>query len=524
MSGAKNQVTTPVNIVANASQPVPAAASAGAGKAQQADTGNLFAVLLGLTGGAAASGDADGAPGATAQAGNGASPLFDLAALLGAAGTNAQGAETPEELDKALKDLLEKLKQAADPTSGQPVPVPAQLAQLGDLAKSVADLLDKLQAAGSAPPADQLSALADKLQQLADKLSAPPAASADAAPPAKVSPDQPHPPAKAAPLAGDALAALQKLGDQLGDLAQKIDHLAQKQQTPADPTNVKPAAGGDAEIANMVSMLYGDRPAGQRGATDKPAANKDGIKISSAAAGQNAAQTSSSATVPPAQLLADQQKSGPQNGDRKPELTLAAASAASPVADTPDAPSDTKTDPLLMAQSAQGAVQKTDFAAALKPATAPYQQPSPQINLPQLAFEMASQIKAGNSHFQIRLDPPEMGRIDVKMDIDHTGNLHAKLTVERADTLDLLQRDSRGLERALQQAGVDHSRTNLEFSLKQNPFARQDQHPGGQPRTPFAPALADNDGSAAEASEIPAISAARFYRGTASPGGLNMLA
>ena len=54
------------------------------------------------------------------------------------------------------------------------------------------------------------------------------------------------------------------------------------------------------------------------------------------------------------------------------------------------------------------------------------------------------------------------------------GQVNARLTVERAETLDLLQRDQRALERALAQAGLDASKTNLEFSLKQNPFAGQD--------------------------------------------------
>lgn len=517
-------MTTPVNIAANASQPVPAASANGTNKGQPAEAGNLFAALLGLSGGAEPSGDpaATGIPGQQASA---ASPLFDLAALLGTAGNDGKPGQTPEELDKALSDLLDKLKKLADPSSGQPLPVPAQLAQLGDLAKSVSGLLDQLTASGNVPSADALSGLADKLQKLADQLTATPDTAPGLAKPANAASPLPQL-AKATPLPDDALAALQKLGGQIDELAQKVEHLAQKAQEPtASGTAIaKPAAAADPEIANMVSMLYGDRQAGQRPDADKPAAKQEGLKLSATAASQTATQPSAPAGVAPAEMLAQQQKTDPQDTTKKPELTLAAAGATGAPAKTAEGAPDAKPDPLLVGQPAPGASQKADFAAALKPATAPYQQPSPQINVPQLAFEMASQVKAGNSRFQIRLDPPEMGRIDVKMDIDHTGHLHAKLTVERADTLDLLQRDARGLERALQQAGLDHSRTNLEFSLKQNPFARQDQHQGGQPHTPFALAQAEDDSAAAEPAEIPAIGAARFYRGTASPGGLNLLA
>ena len=42
--------------------------------------------------------------------------------------------------------------------------------------------------------------------------------------------------------------------------------------------------------------------------------------------------------------------------------------------------------------------------------------------------------------------------------------------VERPETLDLMMRDQRALQQALQQAGLDASKTSLEFSLRQNPF------------------------------------------------------
>jgi flagellar hook-length control protein FliK len=69
-----------------------------------------------------------------------------------------------------------------------------------------------------------------------------------------------------------------------------------------------------------------------------------------------------------------------------------------------------------------------------------------------LAVEIATQAQAGNHRFEIRLDPPELGRIDVRLDIDRDGNVTTRLVADRADTLDLLKRDSTQLERALQQA------------------------------------------------------------------------
>ena len=40
--------------------------------------------------------------------------------------------------------------------------------------------------------------------------------------------------------------------------------------------------------------------------------------------------------------------------------------------------------------------------------------------------------------------------------------------MEKSETLDLLQRDQRALERALIEAGLDGGKTDLEFSLRQD--------------------------------------------------------
>jgi flagellar hook-length control protein FliK len=146
-----------------------------------------------------------------------------------------------------------------------------------------------------------------------------------------------------------------------------------------------------------------------------------------------------------------------------------------------------------------------------------YQAPSP-INLPHVAFEIVRQVQQGVSRFQIRLDPPELGRVDVNLDMDKSGQVNAKLVVERSETLDLLQRDQRALERALAQAGLDTSKTNLEFSLRQNPFAGQDGKGQGQPgASPFATNLPGAVVAEAEPAAVVTV-----YRGSASSGGVNM--
>ncbi len=88
-----------------------------------------------------------------------------------------------------------------------------------------------------------------------------------------------------------------------------------------------------------------------------------------------------------------------------------------------------------------------------------------------LAIEIAARVQAGHNRFEIRLDPPELGRIDVRLDVDHKGHVTSHLVVEKAETLDLLKRDAPELERALQQAGLKTGDGGLQFTLRDQAFA-----------------------------------------------------
>ena len=86
----------------------------------------------------------------------------------------------------------------------------------------------------------------------------------------------------------------------------------------------------------------------------------------------------------------------------------------------------------------------------------------------QVASGIVRHLQNGQTRFQMRLDPPELGRIDVDLKVAHDGRVHAHLIVDRPETLDLFMRDQRGLERALQNAGLDTNADNLSFSLNDN--------------------------------------------------------
>ena len=115
-----------------------------------------------------------------------------------------------------------------------------------------------------------------------------------------------------------------------------------------------------------------------------------------------------------------------------------------------------------------------------------------------LAVEIAARAQAGRNRFEIRLDPPELGRIDVRLDIDRNGKVTSRLMVEQAETLDVLRRDAHQLERALQDAGLKTSDNGLQFSLRDQTFTGRNDHRGSNARIVVAdPELPATDDRAA---------------------------
>lgn len=131
-----------------------------------------------------------------------------------------------------------------------------------------------------------------------------------------------------------------------------------------------------------------------------------------------------------------------------------------------------------MAQGETGNIVMMDKPEALRSGAGPVlpraETPSQHVSPPirDIAIHISQHADTGANRFQLRLDPPELGRVDVRMEVSAEGKLSAVIAVERPETLDLLQRDSRALERSLMEAGLKTDSNSLSFSLK---GGRQDQ-------------------------------------------------
>jgi len=88
------------------------------------------------------------------------------------------------------------------------------------------------------------------------------------------------------------------------------------------------------------------------------------------------------------------------------------------------------------------------------------------VPLSGLAVQIAASAKSGKSSFDIRLDPADLGRIDVRIDVDRNGQVTSHLTVEKPETLSMLRQDAPQLQRALDDAGLKTGNGGLQFSLR----------------------------------------------------------
>jgi hypothetical protein len=85
----------------------------------------------------------------------------------------------------------------------------------------------------------------------------------------------------------------------------------------------------------------------------------------------------------------------------------------------------------------------------------------------------------GTQRLTLRLDPPELGHVQIRIDRPADAPARVDITVERTETLTLLLRDQPQLQRALDQAGVPPDGRSVTFHVAATEAgARYDGGPG----------------------------------------------
>jgi flagellar hook-length control protein FliK len=153
----------------------------------------------------------------------------------------------------------------------------------------------------------------------------------------------------------------------------------------------------------------------------------------------------------------------------------AAATAGAQATIAPDASAQAA----AFAAPVQNSVPTPITSASLTAAPAVAGAPVPVSGL---AVEIAASLQSGRTRFELRLDPADLGRIDVRIDVDRSGQVTSHLTVEKPETLSMLRQDAPQLQQALNDAGLKTSSNGLQFSLRdQSASGQQNWQNNNQP-------------------------------------------
>ena len=102
----------------------------------------------------------------------------------------------------------------------------------------------------------------------------------------------------------------------------------------------------------------------------------------------------------------------------------------------------------------------------------------------QISVKVTKALEAGIDKINIQLRPAHMGRVEVKLEMTHDNRLSAMVIADNRETLETLKNDSRELQRALLDAGLNTDSGDLNFSLRgEEQQAQDDKGSSARPLT-----------------------------------------
>lgn len=114
----------------------------------------------------------------------------------------------------------------------------------------------------------------------------------------------------------------------------------------------------------------------------------------------------------------------------------------------------------------QNAQANAETARAAQPTATDRPHTTPQQIIDQIKVNITRASKAGMDRVTIQLKPEHLGRIEVKLEMSEDQKVRVTVVADSKETLQILQTDSRGLERALNEAGLRTDANNLHFNLR----------------------------------------------------------
>lgn len=97
-----------------------------------------------------------------------------------------------------------------------------------------------------------------------------------------------------------------------------------------------------------------------------------------------------------------------------------------------------------------------------------------------VAATLTKNAQTGESkNMTLRLDPPELGKIEIQMHFTKDKSVKTHMIFEKPETMLMMQRDQHALERAMQQSGLDAGGNSLSFELSGGDHSFDDNRGNG---------------------------------------------
>ena len=261
------------------------------------------------------------------------------------------------------------------------------------------------------------------------------------------------------------------------------------------PTAPLTAAASDTQRSAQI------QPAGPPAPESGPGANRFAASLNTSAPAAEASAPGNAGTTNNAQAQAASTQqptifAATQNGAAPPKP----AGIGAPVVDAPAPTTPTGSGqasiPSISAATASPAAASGAAASALTAPPPALAGATPAVV--QVYSRMVERFDGKAQQFQIRLDPPELGRVNVRIEIGADHRVHAVLAAHDSNALADLMRGQRALEQSLANAGIDLSDEGIRFELSDqntNQSSRGDQD--AAPKKQTQPWMLDADTSAA---------------------------
>ncbi|KJE36302.1 hypothetical protein UF64_05485 [Thalassospira sp. HJ] len=127
------------------------------------------------------------------------------------------------------------------------------------------------------------------------------------------------------------------------------------------------------------------------------------------------------------------------------------------------------------------------------------QAPSQQVQQ-QVAVSIRNAASEGVDKISVQLRPEHLGRVDVKMEIGQDGRVQGVIQADTRETLDMLRQDSRALQQALKDAGLNADSQSFTFEHRNE--GGQSQEGNGQSRMTADQGSSPDDGDVMSGTEL----------------------